>query len=119
MANRIGGTISFSVNGTRYDAKGSFTYNLGTPKREAVVGADRVHGFTEKPQVPFIEGEITDRPDLDLRAFMAAQDATVSLDLANGKSIVLYEAFNASDGGGSSEEGAIPIRFEGLRAEEL
>lgn len=119
MAQRIGGTISFAVNGTRYDAKGSFSYNLGTPKREGVVGADTVHGFKEMPQLPFIEGEITDRADLDLRAFMALQDATVSLELANGKSVVLYEAWNASEGGGSTEEGVIPTRFEGRRAEEL
>lgn len=119
MAQRVGGTISFSVNGERHLAKGSWTYHLGTPKREAVVGADEVHGFKETQQVPFIEGEITDRANLDLKAFMEMSDATATLELANGKSINLYDAYNASDGTASSEEGAIPVRFEGKTAEEF
>lgn len=118
MAQRIGGTIFFSVNGVRHQAKGSFTYNLGKPLREAVVGADEVHGYKETPQTPKIEGAITDSLDLDLESFLAIEDATVTLELANGKTITLFDAWNASSGDASTEEGEIEAKFEGKRATE-
>lgn len=117
--NRRGGIIFLKVNSTQYSAKGNFTYNLGIPKREAIVGSDEVHGYKETPQVPFIEGEITDKDDLDLAALLAAKDATVTLELANGKVIALREAWFASEGTGNTEEGNIGVRFEGMSAEEI
>lgn len=116
---RRGGIISLKVNGELEDAKGNFTYNLGTPMREGIVGADRVHGYKETPQIPFIEGEITDRPDLDLRALQEVKDATITLELAVGKVVVLEEANFAGEGSGQTEEGNIAVRFEGVRAEEI
>lgn len=47
---RRAGLIQVQVNGEVQDAKGSFSYNLGRPKREAIPGSDRVHGFKEMPQ---------------------------------------------------------------------
>lgn len=116
---RRAGIIQFSVDGVSQDAKGSFSYNLGRPKREAIIGADRVHGYMDKPQVAFIEGEITDRAGLDLDKLVRMEGATVVLDLGVGKSIVLRDAFYAGDGTGNSEEGNIDIRFEGISAEEV
>ncbi|MNG08647.1 Phage tail tube protein [compost metagenome] len=84
-----------------------------------MVGADRVHGFKETPQIPFIEGEITDRKELSLESLQATVDATVTLELANGKVIVLREAWYASEGTGNTEEGNIECRFEGMSAEEV
>lgn len=110
---RRAGIIQLQTNGEIQDAKGSFTYNLGHPKREAIMGADGVHGYKETPQVAFIEGAITDRGTLDLKGLVTLSDATVTLGLANGKTIVLGEAFFAGDGNVSTEEGEIEVRFEG------
>jgi hypothetical protein len=119
MAQRKGGIIQFQVNGQVYDAKGSFSYNLGRPLREEIVGADRIHGFKETPQAAFIEGEITDNASLDLVDFVTIEDATVTLALANGKTIALYEAHYAGEGTGNTEEGNIAVRFVGAGAEEI
>lgn len=119
MTNRVGGLLSLKVNGDLYFAKGNFTYNLGIPKKEAVVGADRVHGYKETPQVPYIEGEISDRQELSLEALQKTTDATVTLELANGKVIVLRQAWYASEGVGNTEEGNVECRFEGMSAEEV
>jgi hypothetical protein len=116
---RRSGNIFFSVDGERFDAKGNFSYNLGSPKREAIVGADGVHGYKETTQVPFIEGEITDRGDLSLGRLTTMTGVTVTLELANGKTIALRDAWFAGEGTGSSEEAAIPVRFEGLSGEEI
>lgn len=116
---RRGGRIQVQVNGELQDAKGAFSYNLGSPKREAVVGSDRVHGFKETPQVPYIEGKLTDRGTLDLARLTQLENATVTLELANRKTILLRAAWFAGDGNVSTEEGEIDVRFEGLSAEEL
>lgn len=117
--NRRGGVLFLKKDGTIYDAKGNFTYNLGQPKRDAIVGPDKVHGYKELPQVPYLEGEITDSSTLDLAAFVNTTDSTLTLELANGKTFVLRNAWYAAEGNGQTEEGNIQVRFEGLSAEEI
>lgn len=119
MTQRKGGKIQLQVAGVLHDAKGDFTYNLGRPMREALVGSDTVHGFIERPQVAFIEGEITDRGTLDLADLVTSQDVTVTLELANGKIIVLRDAWFAGEGTGNTGEGNVGVRFEGKSAEEI
>jgi hypothetical protein len=119
MSQRKGGIIQVQIDGEVYDARGNWTYNLGRSKREAIIGADAVHGYKEMPQVAFIEGEITDRGSLDLSALAVMEDATVTLSLANGKVVVLRDAWFAGEATGNSEEGNIAARFEGLGGEEI
>lgn len=116
---RRGGIIFLKVNGEIYSAKGNFTYNLGIARREAIIGADGVHGYRETPQVPFIEGEITDNQTLDLAGLATTENATVTLELANGKVISLRDAWFAGEGTGNTEEGNIAVRFEGMSADEV
>lgn len=117
--NRVGGLISLKVDGDMYYAKGNFTYNIGIPRKEGVVGADRMHGFKETPQIPFVEGEITDRSDISIEKLRSITDATVTLELANGKIIVIRQAWEASEGTGNTEEGNAEVRFEGMSGEEI
>jgi len=117
--NKRAGIIYLKIDGEVYDAKGNFTYNLGRPKREMIVGADRVHGYKEMVQVPYIEGEITDKQDLDLAALLNLTDSTVTLELNNGKTVVLKQACYAAEGNGQTEEGNIQLRFEGIEADEI
>jgi len=107
------------MDGEILDCVGNFDYGFGTAKREAIVGADRVHGFSETPQVPFVEGEITDRKTLDLRKLFDAQDVTLTLELRSGKTIVLRSGWYAGDAKVATEKGNVPVRFEGLSLEEL
>jgi hypothetical protein len=113
MSQRIAGIIQVQVDGQIYNAKGNFSYNPGSPKRDAVVGSDRVHGFTEKPQVAYIEGEFTDTGDLDLIELTLIENATVTIALANGKTFALHGAYYAAEGTANTEEGNIGVRFEG------
>jgi len=116
---RRAGITFFKIDGTVYDLKGNLTYNLGANKREAIVGLDSVHGYMEKPQVPFMELEITDRADLDVEKLLNITDSTIMAELANGKVIQLRNAWYAGDGNVGSEEGNIQARFEGKTADEI
>lgn len=111
-SQRRAGKIQFNAGGVLYDCVGNFSYNLGSPKREALVGSSGVQGFSEKPQVAFIEGEIRDRIDLDLKALVTAENITVQLVLNVGKSILLNNAWYAGEGTGNSDEANIGIKFE-------
>ena len=88
--NRRGGVIFFKIDSVLRDAKGNFTYNFGAPKREALIGADQVvQGYKSMGQVPFIEGEITDQRDLIVTDFLNIENATLTIELANGKVFTL------------------------------
>lgn len=116
---RVAGIIHLNRNGVSLQAKGNFTYNLGRPLRESVVGSDGIHGFMEKPQVAFIEGEVTDRLDLDVADLVEGEQETITLELGNGKLIILRDAAFTGEGTGNSEEGNIGVRWESSTGEEV
>lgn len=116
---RVGGLLALKIDGNQYNAKGNFTYNLGRPKRTGVIGAEAVHGYSETPQLAFVEGEITDNDGLDLATLLDATDVVVTLQLGSGKVIVMNHSWFAGEGTGNTEEGNIGIRFEADSAEEI
>lgn len=118
-SQRRAGLIQVKVNGEIQDAKGEWTYGLGIPKREPIIGADGVHGFKETPTVPFIEGAITDRGSLDVAALARLTNGTVTLALSNGKVVTLRSAYYAGDGTVSTTESEIKVRWEGASAQEI
>ena len=118
MANKTG-IIFLTVNGEQKQAKGSFTYNLGKNKRESIIGADGVHGVKETPQAAVIEGMITDSKEISVEDLVNLLDATVTLQLNNGKIVSIEEAAYTADGNVTTEEGEIEIRFEGKNGREF
>lgn len=118
---RRAGIIQFKINGDVFDVKGSITYSLGFNKRETILGHDRPHGYKELPTVPFCEMELTDSGDLSLSALAAVVDATLTIALANGKTVVFRKAFACNNDGlqVTTEEGVISQRFEAESGDEI
>jgi len=114
-----GGIIFLSVNGTQYDVKGVATYHIVGRDRKTIVGQDGIHGFSEAPSANTLELALTDIGTLDLKALALIQNATITLQLANGKSLAFREAWGTGDWEGESSEGEIKARFEALSAQEL
>lgn len=119
MAQRKGGIIFLKVDGQQLSAKGDFSYSLLQSKKEAVIGSDGIHGYKETPVAPYIEGEITDAAALDVKSILDLNASTVTLELANGKVVVLRDAWYAGDGTTSTGEGNIQVRFEGTSIDEI
>jgi hypothetical protein len=118
--NRRAGVMNLQVNGEVFDAVGSFTVNYGQPKREELVGPDRVHGYKELPQSPSCSGEIRDSKDVRLiDALLNATNATVTIKFANGKTFMMEEAYYCGDGNLETEEGKIQFEMKGMSAEEI
>lgn len=118
-SKRVAGTLYLAVNGTTLPAKGSFQVGYGEEKKEAVVGVSGVHGYKAMAQVAFIEGVITNRADLDVKALLRVENATITLEFRGGKTLVLRDAWFAGDGVLNADEGELQVRFEGLALEEL
>lgn len=116
---RVGGIIQVQTGGVIQDAKGEFTFNLGAPLVEPVVGQDSVHGYKETPQPAYIEGSITDRGTLDVKALVTAKNVTVTVKLANGKTVVLRNGVFAGDGNVTTGEGEIAVRWVARSAQEI
>ena len=61
--------------------------------------------------------KVSERKPLDLNALLRTKDATVWLELANGKGVTLRDAWYAAEGTAKTKEGEIEVRFEGLSAD--
>jgi len=107
-----GGLLAVKVNGVAYSGVGNFTYNQGLPLRVSVVDATGPAGYSLQQQAPFIEGEFRDGADVDLAALVQITDATVTLELANGKTFVLANAYFVGEGTGNTQDGNFAVRFE-------
>lgn len=111
----VGGTVYLTVDGVLYTGKGEFTYGLGVPKREPV----ETDGFKETEMNAYIEGAITDRAAIDLKALFTMQDGNVTLETRTGRRITLIDAYYTGDGEVKTDEGEIGLRFESTKEAEV
>lgn len=114
FSNRIAGTIYVRVDGEQMYCRGGWKVNFAKKVREGVAGQDVVHGYLEKPAIPSIEGEVTDRANLSLAKLADVENATVTIELANGKIYVLSEAWLVSELSVETEDGKLSVKFEGM-----
>ncbi|MBU1610336.1 MAG: phage tail tube protein [Proteobacteria bacterium] len=118
--NRQAGVFFVKINGEVVSAKGEFTFGGDNSKREGMVDeSGTVVGYKETPQLPFIEGAIFDLSSTDSDAIKALDGCTVSVQLANGKTKALSDAWYAHDGNQSTGEGTLPVRFEGKHLDTI
>jgi hypothetical protein len=119
MAKPVGGKVFVKVDGELLFVRGNVTTNIGQQvMRESVVGVDQVHGYTEKAIVPFIQCDITEKPEFPLSKINAVTDSTVTAELADGRTLILRNAWHVGEPERNPEEGSITVRFEGLSGEE-
>jgi Phage tail tube protein len=123
MANQncpvVAGVIYLRVDGRMYRARAEIKVSIMTLEREAVIGQDGVHGYIERPVVAYIEGKITDGPDLSIDLLQQMCNVTVTVELLNAKVYLLRNAWNTKAGPLDTTDGSIEFRFEGRAAEEL
>lgn len=118
-ANRIAGIAWLKVDGRQYPLRGGFTVSPSLTERTGIAGQDYVHGYSELPRVPFIEGDVSTTPEVSLETLQDIKDATVQAELANGKTYVLRNAWTKSAFEINTRDGQIRVRFEGLDCQEI
>lgn len=120
MAGHLGGKFTISCDGIAYYASGVFKYGAGFDKREAVMHSAGFAGFKTTPVAPYISGELFDDDSISLSDIANMTNSTITLDLSNGKQIVLRGAYSTNDNGLEVDtDGKITIKFEGQSIEEV
>src|ERR1035437_6687512 len=112
--NRIGGFLTFRIDGQQYQARGNFMIEGGTLKREGVAGTENVHGYVETPIVPTIKGDISIGNKLSIAQLQAITQSTVQADLANGSSFVLSQAWTADSYVIDAHDGKVGVTLQGM-----
>lgn len=118
-SNRIGGVLAILVDGVQYEARGNFQVTGMTVKRTGVAGQDGVHGFIEEPIVPSIKGDWSIGNQLSLVALEAITDATAQINLANGMSYILTDAWTVAAFVLDAHDGKLMVELEGLTLQEM
>lgn len=113
MGERIAGIAFLKVDGDLYPLRGNFTVSPSPTERTGIAGQDYVHGFQELPRVPYIEGDVSLVPELSMEDVALIVDSTVTAELANGKTYILYQAWCRSAFELNTREGQARVRFEG------
>ena len=118
-SNRIGGVLAILVDGKQYEARGNFNVTGVTVKRTGVAGQDGVHGFIEEPIVPTIKGDWSIGNQLSLVALEAITNATAQVNLANGMSYILVDAWTVSAFVIDAHDGKVMVELEGMSLQEM
>lgn len=115
----IAGVVFLKVDGQQYQLRGNFKVQPNNLQNTGIPGQDSVHGFMQKPVVPYVEGEISDSGGLSLQQIQGLTDSTVTAELQNGKTYILQNAWYSGDTVLDTVEGKIPVKFEGMACQEL
>ena len=118
-SQRIGGLLAIIVDGKTYEARGNFNVTGVSVKRTGVAGQDGVHGYIEEPIVPSIKGDWSIGNQLSLVALEAITNATAQVNLANGMSYILVDAWTVSAFVIDAHDGKVMVELEGMSLQEM
>lgn len=112
-SNKLAGTITLTADGTTQMVVGEVSYVSSTVKRETLTGQDGVHGFKVLPIPGKIAATLRDSGDLTVADINAMEDVTVTLDLANGKTVIGRNMWTTEPLEVKTEDGTFEVVWEG------
>lgn len=116
----VAGTATVTVDGKRIiQLRGSLTIQAMTLEKTGVVGQDGVHGYVEKPIIPFIEMECSNYPGFSLVALQAIKNSTVTAVLDGLQTYSLRGAWYDGNDTLDASEGKIKLKFCGIAIQEI
>ncbi|TCK36727.1 tail tube protein [Paraburkholderia sp. BL8N3] len=117
-SNLIAGTAQLTVDGVTYQLVGEAKYMPSTVKREALLGMDGFHGWKETPIAGSISMSVRDAGDLTVFDFNTMRNATVVLQLANGKVVCGRNMGSTESQEVDTEDAKFELKFEGPQVSE-
>ncbi|WP_085118842.1 phage tail tube protein [Serratia proteamaculans] len=111
--NRLAGTAYVTVDGVTVMVAGQFKYRAGKVERSTVVGMDGVHGYKEKPLIPFIGYQARDSGSTSIAKINDSTNVTIVVELANGKTIIGGNMWSVDTQDVDSEEATFDCKWEG------
>lgn len=115
----IAGTAYLKIDGDQKTLAGSWSVSPTTTVKTGVTGLSGVAGYTDAARVPYMEGSLIDTGSLSIKELEALRDATITLELINGKTYVGREMYLAGEPSHDAATGEVSVRFEGLDVTEM
>lgn len=110
---RIAGTAFLNVDGTNFTVAGEAEYCPSVFKRETLAGMSGIDGYAERFNIPHISMQLRDMGGLELGDINAMTNVTVTLELANGKTVVGRNMWTVEEQTGKATDGTVDVRWEG------
>lgn len=117
-SNLLAGVAQVTVDGTTYQLEGGLKWSPSTVKRESMMGMDGFHGWKETPIPGSISMSLRDSGGLAVGDFTRIRNATIVLQLANGKIVVGRNMGTVDVIEVDSEEAKFDLKFEGPQVSE-
>jgi hypothetical protein len=114
-----GGTLFFKVDAVAYDLAGTFNIKWGGIVRDPVVGPNAVNGYKTKYAAPMVDCELQDGDAVLLATLQRMGNNTQTIELENGKSYVMINAWQNGDITLDAAETKIKTAFAAKFIEEL
>lgn len=115
----IAGTAYLKINGETKTLGGSWSVSPTTTVKTGSTGLSGYTGYTEAPRVPYMEGSLVDTGGLSIKELEKITDATITVELVNGKTFVGQEMFVAGEPSEDLATGEVSVRFEGRNIDEM
>jgi Phage tail tube protein len=115
----LAGEASVAVNGTSYDLFGSLTYDPVTSIPETIKGQGGVFGIKSMPEPSKASMTLMDNGAMYVGAFNGLQGASLTFNLANGKSVVMSNCWQVGEISVNTVDGTFEIKFEGKSMIEI
>jgi len=110
---RVSGITSFTVNGSAFQVI-EFIWDPAVQENETVRSLSGVDGYKSLPVAPFISGKFRDNSTVSVTSFTNLTNATLVIQLANGKQIVGHNLWYTGRPGVSGAEADFDFKFEGV-----
>ena len=116
----IGGTAYLKIDGETKSLGGEWTISPTTTVKTGVSGLSGFVGHTEAPRIPYMEGSLYDAGGLRIKDLEKITNATITVELVNGKTFVGQEMFLAGEPTENATPGEVAsVRFEGRNIDEM
>lgn len=115
----IAGIAYLKINGEQKTLSGSFSVSPTNTVKTGVAGLSGYAGYTEAARVPYMEGSLLDTDGLSVKDLAKIENATITVELVNGKTYVGQEMFVAGEPTHDLSNGEVSVRFEGRNIDEM
>ena len=113
-SRRLAGITSFTVNGSSFNVT-EFAWDPGPVERETMTSLSGVDGYRELPVAAYISGKFRDGQPVNVSGFVGQTNATIVVQLANGKQVVGHNLWYVGRPGVSGADATFDFRFEGAQ----
>lgn len=115
----IAGTAYIKINGEQKTLAGSWKVSPTKIIKTGVTGLSGIAGHTETHRVPYMDGSFIDAGSLSIAELEALDNATITLELTNGKTYLGRGMYLAGEPEHDLSNGEVSVRFEGTEISEM